>query len=120
MDGFAYSEPSKVEGIDILKEIHRMLDESTRFENNVQFLNGLAKDIMIVVKELDEKAKGFFAIRENMGFPEHELGNSIATILTFNVFANTTWGIGYETTTQGAVNDKFDPDGRIKGLVDRL
>jgi hypothetical protein len=40
--------------------------------------------------------KGFFAIQRNMEYPQHELGGIIMTILAFNLFANTTWGICYE------------------------
>jgi hypothetical protein len=101
--GYACSEPSKIERIDIMKEIRRLIDEATRFENNVQFLNGLAKDIRIVVEELGERAEGFYTIQEDMVSPEHELGISIVTILAFNLFANTAWGIGYESR-QGPVS----------------
>jgi hypothetical protein len=68
-DGYACSEPSNVEGIDILKEIHRMLDESTRFENNVQFLNGLAKDIKMVVEELVRGQKDSLQFEKTWVFP---------------------------------------------------
>ena len=115
-DGYACSEPSRVEGIDILKEIRRAIEEPTRFENNVQFLNGLAKDIKMVAEELGERAKGFYAIRENIGSPEHELGSSIITILAFNLFANTAWGIGCETT-ETPVSPDYDLDARLKAFV---
>ena len=120
-DGYACSEPKDVEGLDILNEIRRLLEQPIQFENNVQFLNRLARDIKEVIEELDETTRrGFFAVQRDMEYPEHDLGRSIMTIFAFNLFANTTWGIGYETTTQGAVNEEYVQDGRIKGFVDRL
>lgn len=79
-DGYAFSEPSKTEGTEILKEIQRMIQESTKFEDNVQFLNGLARDIKMVVGDLGDKASGFFAIRDTMVSPDHELRNELATV----------------------------------------
>jgi len=119
-DGYACSEPRKIEGLDILKEIHRMLDQPDQFENNVQFLNNLAKDIKMVIEELDETTrKGFFAIRESMGYSDHELGRSVTTIFAFNLFANTTWGIAFENP-QPPSHPIQEVDGRIKGLFDSL
>jgi len=109
-DGHACSEPIKVEGLDILSEISRMRERSIEFENNVQFLNRLAMDIKMTIKELDETTReGFFAIERTFEYSQHELGTSVMTILAFNLFANTTWGIGY---TIKEVNP------RIQGVID--
>jgi hypothetical protein len=112
-DGFALSEPSNVEGMDLLKEIRRMLEEPTKFENDVQFLVALAKDITIVMKELGEKAEGFYTIQKNMGASDHELGRSIKTILAFILFANTVWGIG--CADEGVASDSSNEVNRSAG-----
>lgn len=97
-DGCAFSEPFRVEGMDLLRSIRRLYDKPNEFENNVEFLHGLARDIKMVVEELDEPTRQeFFMIQEISPIPEHELGKSVATILNFNLFASTTWGIAYET-----------------------
>jgi hypothetical protein len=115
-DGYACSEPIKVEGTDILTEISRMRERSMEFENNVQFLNRLARDIKMTIKELDETTReGFFAIERTFGYPQHELGASVMTIFTFNLFANTTWGIGY-TVKESRPTNPSDRFTQIKGI----
>ena len=96
--GFACSkQPEKIEEIFLLGDIGRMIEKQGPFQNNVHFLASLANDVSKVTEELDESSKeGFRAISKNIEYPEHKLGRSIMTILAFNLFANTTWGIGYE------------------------
>jgi hypothetical protein len=117
-DGCAFSEPFHVEGIDLLQSLRKMQDNQVHFENNVQFLQSLERDIKVVVKELDESLRRRFEmIQENSSFPNHRLGMSFVTILNFNLFANTTWGIGYQvnnTPHNEALN------GRMKGFIDGL
>jgi hypothetical protein len=77
-EGYACSEPEPVERIDLLKEVGRMLKESIVFKDNIEFLKRLAIDIKTVINEIDEETrKGFFAIHENLGYPEQELGRAI-------------------------------------------
>ena len=119
-DGYACSEPKDVEGLDILKEIRRLLEQPIQFENNVQFLNRLARDIKKAIEELDETTRrGFFAVQRNMEYPEHDLGRSLMTIFAFNLFANTTWGICCENRKTSPV-DSENVDGRTKSLIDSL
>jgi hypothetical protein len=107
--GYACSEPIKIEGIDILSEIRRTLEKSLRFKDNVQFLNTLARDIKTVIEELDDESReGFFAVQRGIEYPEHELGRSIMTILAFNLFANTSWGIGYEIKHESPKNHNIN------------
>jgi hypothetical protein len=54
-----------------------------------------------------------------MEYLQHELGGSIMTILAFNLFANTTWGICYENRKTPLGNSEY-VDERIKGLIDSL
>lgn len=112
-DGQAFSQPAKVEGVNILVEIDRMFTRPIKFENNVQFVNEIAKEIKKVIQESDERTKeSYFVLQRAITLPEHELGRSLITILIFTYFTNTTWGIGY------SINKKVDP--RIQALIDAL
>jgi len=117
--GYACSEIAEVKGIDILSEIDRMLEKPAEFKSNVKFVHALARHIGATVSELNEHARTeFLEIEEAIGGTEQPLGRSILTVFAFNLFANTTWGIGYEIRTQPT--SILDSASRIKGFIDSL
>jgi hypothetical protein len=76
------------------------MQDSKRYTNNLEFLSSSVKSIKQVMMDLDERSRERFqTIQESSVFPDNELGANIITILNFNLFANTSWGIGYETNT---------------------
>jgi len=96
-NGHACSEPAEVEGIDLLHEMGKLLEKPAPFEDNVQFLVQLAKNIEVSIGDLrHETGIWFNLIKDAMTYPEHRLARSIATILAFNFSVNTSWEIGYE------------------------
>jgi hypothetical protein len=117
--GYACSEPRRIGRMDLLSEIQSLMGKS-EFENNIQFVHRLAHDVKTVIEELDEtEREGFFAVLKIMDHPDHMLGIDISTILAFNIFANTTWGIGYEARHRQPA-EHYGPNGRVRGLVNKL
>ena len=111
-NGYAFSEGAKIEGTDILSEIDRMFEKPIDFENNVQFVNILAKEIRRVMEESESRTRwDWSTIERAIEYPRHELGSSVMTILIFNLFTNTLWGIGYKT-------EEKNP--RLQSLIDAL
>jgi hypothetical protein len=121
-NGCAFSEPVPVEGVDLLDRIQSMEKQQSSFEDNAQFIYSLEKDIQMVIKDLAEPLrKRLYFIRDSNRSPDHPLGAALVTILSFSLFANVTWAIGYQ------VNDKPDKeldeelgDERVNALVKNL
>lgn len=112
-NGQAFSEPAKIEGLDILAEIDRMFKRSIEFKTNVQFVNALAREVKKVLEEVEEETRrDYFAIERAIGLPEHELGRNVMTILIFALFTNTTWGMGYQ------IRKEINP--RVQGMINAL
>lgn len=114
-DGCAFSEPSPIEGLNLLRRLAQMEENTRLYEDNIQFLQATARSIKEVIMELDEQSKyRFQTIQRSSHMPDSEFGSNIITILNFNLFANTSWGIGFITDSREISN------GRIKGLIDSL
>ena len=112
-NGQAFSDPEKIEGITLLTEIDKMFERSIEFENNIRFMNMLARGIRSAIQELEKKTReSYFALERAIGLPDHELGRNIMTTLIFTYFTNTTWGIGYDRNVE--INH------RIQALIDSL
>jgi hypothetical protein len=117
--GYPCSEHVEVEGIDILKEIDKMLEKPSEFKSNVKFVHALAREIRATVDELNEPTlTEFREIEEAIGDTEQPLGRSVLTVFAFNLFANTTWGIIYEIKTP--VTSVDDSRSRMKAFIDSL
>lgn len=113
-DGYAFSKPSRIEGVDLLRSLAQMQNNNL-YENNLQFLQTTARSIKKVILELDEQSQyRFRTIQESSHLPDNEFGKNITTILNFNLFANTSWGIGYKTAPEET------PKSRIQSLIDSL
>jgi len=92
---------------------------SPSLRSNVKFVHALAREIRATVDELNEPTKTeFLEIEEAIGGTEQPLGRSGLTVFAFNLFANTTWGIGYEI--KAPVTSVHGSDDRIKGFIDSL
>jgi len=118
--GGAFSEPREIPSLNILADIDRVFEKDIRFESNTQFLRKLAMTVRAVIKEDSdpETREAFLSIERTIGFPEHEFGNDLVSILTFTYITVTTWAIGYEA--REVPHDNSSINGRIKGLFDSL
>lgn len=113
-NGCAFSQPTFTEGVDLLKRLEQMKDIK-HFENNLEFLRFSVKSIKDVIYSLDEESqRRFQTIQNSSQFPDNEFGSNIITMLNFNLFANTSWGIGYETNT------KELSEGKMRSFVSDL
>jgi hypothetical protein len=93
-DGQGFSEPTYVEGIEILKEIEAIFVEGSKSDTNTIFIYSLASAIREVIRTYEQGiAKIYYAIMKKVEF-SHELERSLAEILAFVWLTNITWTIG--------------------------
>jgi hypothetical protein len=120
-EGKAFSEPTKVTGIDLLKEVERLSINQLPFKDNFQFITSLAYDIKEIILSLENKqfTTWYYNILEKTRHYEHSLATSLATIFAFNFYANTSWSIGYQTDPKTDYYEDTN-DARLSAFIKQI
>ena len=120
-NGLAFSKPNEISSIEILEETNKLIDEAQYYEDNIKFIEILSKKIHLLIEDIDYKTRNdFYTLKEQIRFPENNLGYNIFNIQTFNMVTNTTWAIGYKIDPPEDIYDISLTNGRILGLIDSL
>ena len=91
--GLAFSEPSEVESISILRELERI--KGLQYKNNSEFIIETSRILIETIREIEYYRGAFFRTLESFYVPEHPLGKALTSIYVALFLTRIAWGICY-------------------------